>query len=197
MSNSMSRNVVLSAAISSLILVTSGGRANGELNLSPESELFELDGMKLSQLTFNNGASGKASYQPPRNWKYAGGKDELDLRPPNLSQANVKITKVASQSFSLDDQGREELKQATLRSLPEGSQDIEVMSEELDPLQIDGKHTYLVEASYLFFGEKFVCYSLILDRKPEAMKFRLSCREKDYQELRAAFARSLYSWQNL
>jgi hypothetical protein len=72
-----------------------------------------------------------------------------------------------------------------------------VTSEESNPLLIDGKHTWLVELSYTYYGEEYACYCLILDRRPEPICFRLSCRESDYQALRPAFQRSLFTWQNL
>jgi hypothetical protein len=194
----MRRHFCVISGLVGLFCVIVGSRAWAELDFSPESVSVELDGIKMSQLTFRTGASSKASYQAPRDWKCSGGKDHLDLQPPDLSQVNAKITKLsASEAISFDAAGREELKKKAITSLPEGSQDVKLLSEELDPLQIDGNHTYLVELSYVFFGEKFACYSLILDRKPEAVSFRLSCREKDYPGLRQAFQRSLYTWQNL
>ena len=81
--------------------------------------------------------------------------------------------------------------------LPEGSQQIRVENEELNPLQIEGKQTYLIELSYISFGEKFASYQLYLDRKPQPIVFRLSCPLKDYPELRRVFHKSLFSWQNL
>jgi hypothetical protein len=51
----------------------------------------------------------------------------------------------------------------------------------MNPLQIDGKQTYLVELSYTCYGERYAYYCLILDRKPKPICFRLDCRESDYQ----------------
>jgi len=181
-----------------LLCLVPGWSALAELNLSPQLESFDLEGFKTSQLAFDNGRSQKATYQPPRDWKCTGGSDYLALQPGKLSQTAARVTKLAaSESVALDDGGREQLKQKALLSLPEGSQKIEVKSEQIDPLQIDGMHTYLIELKYVYFGETFRCYSLTLDRKPEALNFRLSCREKDYEELRKAFQTSLCTWQNL
>ena len=72
-----------------------------------------------------------------------------------------------------------------------------MISEESNPLQIDGRQTYLVELSYTYYGEKYGCYCLVADRKPEPITFRLTCRKSDYEKLRALFHRSLFSWQNL
>jgi len=64
-------------------------------------------------------------------------------------------------------------------------------------LQIERNQTYLVELIFTFFGERFACYSLILNRQPEAISFRLTCRQKDYSQLRQVFQKSLFTWENL
>jgi hypothetical protein len=172
--------------------------ASAGLDLSPQPEEFDLDGIKLSQVAFANGGSPKVSYQPPREWKCTGNKNQLVVQPEKLSQASAKVTKLPEgEEVRLDNAGREELKRKVLDSLPEGSQAAEVTSEQVDALQINGLHTYLVEIKYSFFGEKFACYSLTVDRKSEPLNFRLTCRQRDYENLRKAFQQSLYTWQNL
>jgi hypothetical protein len=185
-------------AIAGLLLVLLGPAAYAELDLSPWLEPYELEGVKMSQLTFNTGTNTKATYQPPRDWKYSGGKDQLDLQAPGLAQAMAKVTKWSPASaIAFDVEGRRQLTERMIGSLPKGSENVKVKSEELNPLQISGKQTYLVELTYTYYGEKFASYSLILERKPEVICFRLSCRESDYQALRNTFQKSLYTWQNL
>jgi len=178
--------------------VITSASADSSLNLSPQVESYELEGIKMWQLTFANGTSKKASYQPPQGWKYSGGRDSLDLQPPNIAQATAVIAKLPSTTqFSFDEEGRKQLREKAIASLPQGSQQAKITSDEMNPVQIDGCQTYLVEMSYIFFGQKFACYSLTLDRKPEAVSFRFNSREADYQHLRDAFQRSLFTWQNL
>jgi hypothetical protein len=182
----------------SLATVFVGPAALANLDLSPQEVPYELEGTKMSQLAFNNGSSSKATYQPPRNWKYSGGNDYLDLQPEGVAQVKARVNKwPASPELSFDAEGRKRLTEKVTGSLPEGSEQVKILSEELNPLQIAGKQTYLVELSYIYYGERFACYSLFLDRQPEMLCFRLSCRESNYQALREAFHRSLYSWQNL
>ena len=172
--------------------------ATAELNLSPRLESFDLDGVKTFQLTFQVGGDNPATYQPPRGWKYSGGRDALELTPETISQARAKITKVpASPGVTFDEEGLKRLRAEAISSLPEGSEQVTITNVELNPLQIERKQTYLVELTFTFFGERFASYSLILDRQPEAISFRLTCRQKDYSELRQVFHKSLFTWQNL
>lgn len=172
--------------------------AEAELNLSPRLDPYDQEGIKMSQLAFETGATLKATYQPPADWKYAGNKDSLDLLPGNAEQAKATVTKwPPSPEISLEAEGRKALTDRLAALIPEGSEQVKVQSEALNPLQVDGKQTYLVELSYIYYGTKFACYSLLLDRKPEPLCFRLICREADYEKLKEAFQRSLYTWQNL
>ena len=183
-------------AIAALLFLIAAPLAIAELDLSPRLEPFEMEGVKLAQLAFNNGTSHEATYQPPVDWKYSGGKDSLDLLPQNLAQAKATVTKWRS-PYSFDPDGLKQLTQRFVESLPEGAEQVKVQSEELNPLQIDGQPTYLVQLSYVYYGEKYACYALLLDRKAGPLSFRLICRAANYDNLRDAFQKSLYSWQNL
>jgi hypothetical protein len=71
------------------------------------------------------------------------------------------------------------------------SGNVRVRSEELD-LCAKTVSIPIAGAELRVFRRKIRLLSLILDRKPETLRFRLSCRESDYKELREAFQRSLY-----
>ena len=100
-------------------------------------------------------------------------------------------------AFTRNEEGLKRLRDEAISSLPQGSEHVAITNVELNPLQIEHKQTYLIELTFTFFGEKFACYSLTLDRRPEAISFRLTCRQKDYSELRQVFHKSLFTWQNL
>lgn len=169
-----------------------------ELNLSPRKEDFDLDGVKLWRLTFENGTDKKATYQPPAGWTSSGNTNELSLHPPGKTQASVLVTKIGpDRAVSFTEEDREKLNERATEGLPEGSADIKVQDPQSNVLQISGKDTCLVEVSYRFFGEKFRRYSLFLNFSEGQLLFQLTCPERDYAELRQAFQKSLYSWQHL
>ncbi|MGI8891414.1 MAG: hypothetical protein ACR2G0_11610 [Chthoniobacterales bacterium] len=167
------------------------------LDFSPQEAMSDMEGVNMRELTFNTGLGPKAIYQPPREWKYSGGKDYLDLQPGGVTQVRARVSRWPfSPNLSFDPEGCKQMTEQVINSLPDGSEQVKIR-EELNPLQICGKRTYLVELTYVYYGERFKCYTLLLDRKPEVLCFRLSCREANYETLREAFRRSLYSWQNL
>ncbi len=192
-----SRSLFAASFIGGLLFLFSS-TVSADLDLSPRLESFELEKIPMSQLAFTTGTGKDATYQPPKGWKYSGGKDHLDLQPSGLAQAKARVTKwPAEAAITFDAEGLKQLREKILALVPEGGDQVKVEAKEINPLQIDGKQTYLVELSYTYYGERFSSYSLILDRKPELICFRFSCRESDYQSLRSAFHHSLFSWQNL
>lgn len=181
-----------------LLVILSASPLRAELSLSPREEKFELDGTKLTHLVFENGTSKKTTYQPPKQWSYSGSDNKLQLQPPEKGQADVAISKIARQdAIPFEETNREKLKQKAVASLPEDCSDIKVESEELNPLQISGRNTYLFQLSYTRFGERFKRYFLLVDLPNGQLLCQLTSRERDYDALVNAFQHSLCSWQHL
>lgn len=184
-------------AIASLFAI-SVATALGELNLSPQREEFTLDGVTMWHLTFETGLNQKATYQPPRGWVYSGGSNQLTLQPPGKNQTQVTITKTPlKQPLPLDEKNRKKLAEEALASVPKGSEQQKIESEEANPLRISGNDTYLVQLTYTFYGQRFSRYCLFLNHKPYQLRFQLTCLESDYKELSKAFQKSLYTWQHI
>lgn len=181
-----------------LLAIFCATQLRAELNLSPRKEDFDLDGVKLWRLAFENATNPTATYQPPAGWLYSGGSNELELQPRVKTQAKVAITKIEpARAVSFAEGDREKLKLRAKEGLPEGSLEIQVKEPQLNVLQISGKDTCLVEVSYSSFGEKFRRYFLLLNLSEGQLRFQLTCRERDYDELVQAFQKSLYTWQHL
>ena len=192
------RGPLSSLAAISWLLVISATTALGDLSLSPQKEEFLLDGVKMWHLAFETGLNQKATYQPPRGWLYSGSTNQLTLQPPGKSQTRIAITKTPlKEPASLDEDSRKKLAAEALASLPQGSKEQKIQSEEANPLRISGNDTYLVQLTYTFYGENFSCYCLFLRHKPYQVRFQLTSRESDYKELSQAFQRSLYTWQHI
>ena len=188
----MVRPLILALAGSLLI-----APARAELDLTPTLSEYELDGVKFKQLTFSDG-SKTVTYSPPRGWDYSGSAAQLTLRPPGKSQAEAKITKVAlSQPASFDEETVKKLVQKAIASVPPGSTDIQLVSQEKNPLKIERKETFLVTLSYSFYGNAYQRSILLLNRGTEQIQFQLDCRQVDFRELQTAFLGSQHSWQNL
>ena len=188
----MVRPLILALAGSLLI-----APARAELDLTPKLSEYELDGVKFKQLAFSDG-SKIVTYAPPRGWDYSGSATQLTLRPSGKSQAEATIKKVAlSQPASFDQGTVKKLVQEVIASVPPGSTDIQLISQEKNPLIIERKETFLVTLSYNLHGAAYNRSILFLNRGREQIQFQVSCRRADFRALQAAFLDSQHSWQNL
>ena len=178
----------------SCLLVTS---ACAGLDLTPQPSEYELDGVKFKQLAFADG-SKMATYSPPRGWDYSGNAAQLVLRPPNKEKAEAKITETTlSQPGSFNEETIKKLVQEAMASVPDGSTNIQLVSQEKNPLIIERKETLLVLLSYNLSGGAYSRSILFVNRGHEQIRFQLTSRQADFKELQKAFLGSQYSWQNL
>ena len=174
----MVRPLILALAGSLLI-----APARAELDLTPKLSEYELDGVKFKQLAFSDG-SKIVTYAPPRGWDYSGSATQLTLRPPGKSQAEAKITKVAlSQPASFDEETVKKLVQEAIASVPPGSTNIQLVSQEKNPLMIERKETFLVTLSYNFYGGAYNRSILFLNRGKEQIQFQLELSPSRFQRV--------------
>ena len=178
----------------SLFLIVS---ARGELQLVPSVSSYELDGTKFTQLAFTDGDL-RPTYAPPRGWEYAGSPNKLVLHPPNKPQAEATIsTVVLPRPATFDDQSTKQIVEEALASVSRGSSNVELVSQQKNPLMIDRKETFLITLTYSLLGENYARSILVLNRGNEQVRFQLVCRQADFADLQKAFLTSQYSWQNL
>jgi len=188
----MARPLIL-AVVGSLLVAS----ARADFDLTPKLSEYELDGVKFKQLAFSDG-SQTVTYAPPRGWDYSGSGAQLILRPPSKSQADAKITKVIlSGPASFDEETIKKLVQEVMASVPNGSTEMQLVSQEKNPLIIERKETFLVVLSYNLYGSAYSRSILFLNRGNEQIRFQLTSRQSDFKELQKAFLASQYSWQNL
>jgi hypothetical protein len=183
---------LIHAVIAALLIVS----ARADLQLTPSVVQYELDGVKLKQLAFSDGAK-QVTYQAPRGWDYSGSATQLTLRP-NKPQAEATITRIPlPQPGSFDDESLKELVTEAVASVPKGSENVTVVSQEKNPLLINRKETFLITLAYDFYGASYSRSILFLNRGNEQIRFQLTCRQADFEELQKAFLGSQYSWRNL
>ena len=169
---------------------------HAQLDLTPKPSQYELDGVTFKQLAFSDGTR-TVTYTPPRGWEYSGNAAQLTLQPTGKDQAEAKISKVTlSQPASFDEGTVKKLVQEVMGSIPNGT-NIQLVSQEKNPLMIERKETFLVILSYNLYGGAYNRSILFLNRGKEQIRFQLTSRQTDFKELQKAFLGSQYSWQNL
>jgi hypothetical protein len=187
--------VRFSIAVSVVCLFASLGRAN--LNLTPETAEYELDGVKLHQLVFHDGDQ-HITYTPPPGWQYRSSDHRFILQPPHGSGAEAVISLVKlAQPQTFDDATMKRLLDEVLASLPSSAKDVAVVSDVKNPLLIERKETFLVVVNYNLYGSPCATSVMFLNRQNEQVRFQLTCPRSSFPSLQRSFQTSHYSWQNL
>ncbi len=172
--------------------------AQADLQLKPQTDIYELDGFKFERLVFHDG-SLSITYSPPTGWHYAGDDSKLVLWPPHGSEAEAVVTIHKGSSFpAFDAEGIKSLTDEAVAALPAGATQANIVSQATDPVVIERKGTFLCIIRYERGGYSWSRSLLFLNRKPgEQMQFQLTCKQADFAVLHKAFLGSHFTWQNL
>jgi hypothetical protein len=177
------------------LLIVSAVSVFGGIDLMPTPSTYKLEGIKFPEILFHDGKK-TISYDPPFGWTYNGTSTKCTLQPPGKAQAQASIELASSpKTRGFDEERIKQLKATAATLLPAGSENVEIASAELDPLQINGNSTFELTISYMFYGQPFKMSVLFLDVENSELRFRLQSQSSDFQELQKAFRRSLFSWQ--
>ena len=123
---------------------------------------------------------------------------KLTLFPQKKTQARGAITKVRlAKPGTFDEESRRKLIEETLGGVPDGSTIVTLVSQEMNPVKIGGKETFLVIASYTFYNEQYERSVMFMNRGSEQIRFQFASRAADFKDLQRAFLGSHFTWYNL
>jgi len=185
------------ALIIAFIGLLCAGVARADLDLTPKLLEYKSEGFKVRKLVFLE--SGKeVTYVPPRDWDYSGSPTKLVLHPHQKAQAEASITKsVLGAAPRFDETMTKPLVAEVLRSVPAGSTNVTLISQEINQFPIARRETFRMSWSYTFYGETYTGSLLFVNRATDQIRFQLVCRTADFEGLQKEFQHSLFTWQNL
>lgn len=169
--------------------------ACASLDLTPVVGERVLDGIKFQQLSFRDN-DRTITYEQPRGWNYRAEAGKLVFTPPNVTQAEAAIEQVplpAPQTF--DEETMKQLQDQVLHSAPPGSQKVELITAEKNPVMINRHETFEVTIAYQLGGIGFRRSVLFLNLPDTQVRFRVTSREGDFDKVHRAFRGSVFSWQ--
>ena len=178
-----------------LAAVCVSSRVSATIDFTPTTGERVLEGIVFPQLIFHE--DGRAiTYEQPRGWKYSGEAARVRFTPPDFGQARAEIGQVAlPQPQSFDDAVKKNLQAQVLASVPSGSQNAVLIAQELNPLTIHGQPTYGVTVGYTLAGEEYRLSVIFLNLEKTQLRFRLTARKKDLDQVNRLFRGSLFSLQ--
>ena len=176
-----------------LFLLLLAATSNGGIDLTPSPTEYVANGMKFQQLIFQDDKR-RIEYEPPRDWSFEGGANQLRLKPKkNFAEAFITATPLTKpQAF--DENTIKALEQQFIAGLPVGSQFAKVEDEVASPVLLDGNASFEVTVSYQLTGEKFVRSAIFANVRDTQLVFRLNARKDDFQSLHREFKTSIFSW---
>jgi hypothetical protein len=179
------------------LLVLLAGSARAELHFNFQIHETDQDGVKLRQLFFLDGDK-TVSYGPPRGWQFFGAEDRLRQLPPagQPGEALVIRTKLL-QPQTFDEATMKRLTDMVVAGAPAGARQVTVVSQEKNPMLIEGKETYLVVFNFELYGIPQARSVMFLDRTGEQIQFQLTCPKAKFADLQKQFFGSHFTWQNL
>ncbi|MEY2556750.1 MAG: hypothetical protein QOE34_175 [Verrucomicrobiota bacterium] len=169
--------------------------AQAAVDFTPGTGQTVLDGLKFPFLIFHENGK-QISYEQPAGWKYSGDSSHIRFTPPNLAQAQADIDQSslpAPQDFN--DETMKALQQKTLSSIPPGSAKAAIVTEEKNPILVNGHETYEVTVGYEAFGREFQTSVLYLNLPDTQLRFRATALKADFEKVHRAFRGSVFSWQ--
>jgi hypothetical protein len=173
------------------------GFVRADLEFTPRVEEYDVDGVKLKQLTFADGER-RVTYTPPKKWDYSGGGNRFVLRPVSESAAEALITvRKVQRPEAFEEATTTRLCEEVLASVPSGATNVTLISQQMNPLQIERKDTFLVVINYNYYSYPYARSVMFLNRQNEQVRFQLTCHRNAFRDLQKAFQNSHYSWQNL
>jgi hypothetical protein len=171
--------------------------AKAGIDLTPTPMEYMSEGIKYQKLIFRNDQQ-RVEYDPPPGWSFRGSADRVQLTPTKkrFAEALIEAVPLAGPQ-PLDEKVVKALEQQFISSLPSGSQFVTVVSEERNPVLLDGSPTFEVTACYQLIGEKFLKSALFVNLPDTQLIFRLAARKDDFEALHADFKRSILSWHRV
>jgi len=165
----------------------------GPIDFTPITGQRELEGMVFPQLLFHQ--DGRViSYEPPRGWMSYGNSSELILTPQDARRARATVDQVSLPSAQIFDEATiKNLRQIVLGSLPSDAEKVQLLSEEANPVRINGQDSYEIRASYSYFGQDQQISVIFVNLGDLQVRFRFTANKKDFDALYRAFRGSLFS----
>ena len=174
---------------------SAGSPVRAAIDFTPTSGERVLEGIVFKQLIFHENGR-PITYEQPRGWKYTGDAAHIRFTPSEFAQAQADIIQSPlTEPASFDDATVKLLRARVLASIPPGSQNAVIISEEHNPITISGQPTYAVTIGYDLAGQDYRLGALFLNLKDTQLQFRVIARKENFEKVNRPFRGSLISLQ--
>jgi hypothetical protein len=187
---------MVSKVITLLVMVGAGVAQAANLDLTPIPHLSPIEGGQVEDFAFRNGTDIVIFQAPPR-WQASGDATHATFRPA-LPGAEITISaRPKPQSSSFDEDTLKALKAELLASLPRDAARAEWGDDQPSLVRLNRHDTYRIELAYSSSNQRFKTTVVYCNFAAQQLRFQLTCRETDYNDLYTGFKVSVSSLQGL
>jgi len=181
----------IQAILAGLVAVTA---AKAGIDFTPTVNRYMSQGAEYSSVSFKDEGHG-VSITLPRLWTCRGDASRLQLAPPDQNFAEGIIQAVPTKGLlRFDEATVKTFEQQVLGTLPVGSQGATVVSQQENPVIIDGNLSYEFVIAYQTLGQIFQRSVIFVNCPSQQLIFRFSAPKSVFDNLNRSFRQSLYSW---
>jgi hypothetical protein len=186
---------VISKILCFSVFVATISSAAGEIDLTPSVREYTSQGFVFRQVKLKQ-ATQEIMFVMPPDWSVSGTKDRLQMLPPNKNFAEGTITaSPLAGSKPFDEATAKALEQRVLSEAPPGSQAVQVVRREENPVPIGPNPSLEIVISYATLGHTFHRSVIFVNTADTQLAFRFTSPKEDFTALNASFRRSVASWQ--
>jgi hypothetical protein len=166
------------------------------IDLTPVPSERTLEGIRLPEIHFSDGAR-QIAYEVPKTWRCSpDGRDRVRFCPPNLPQADAEIQAVTlKRPIAFDEEGLKALREQARGSIPRDSEQVEILAEAKNSVLIDGHDTFQLTIAYVSYGRHYQMSVWFLNIGNQQLAFKVSAHKLDFDKVYEPFRVSLYSWE--
>jgi hypothetical protein len=182
------------------VLFCSAGFVVAEgLNFSVNTMPTIQDGYEITQSYFTKDGN-KVTVRLPRNWQTSSGSTGLELVPPDIAKASVKVQASPSDEIlSFDEPGKIQYRNVAMALAPNGAKQLKIEAEQVNSFGINDWTDFDVLMSYeSLAGEAMMKRVIFINIDPKnQVRLVVSAKQRDFEKVNAAARRFMSSWFEL
>lgn len=172
----------------------------GGNDLAPTTLVREIDNSKITLISFKIGDGLEQNkklvlYKPPTGWSFTGDGDGFTLISDGMNTAEVTFEKISPLESAAYNEEQQKTYQREVQGLvPEGSDNLAIVSQETNPSGIGGHPTTELIVSYSLFGRPLLMSVFYLNMGDSLLRIKLVCDKRDFIATHQTLHQSLHSW---
>jgi hypothetical protein len=170
-------------------------RAGSEIDLTPAVREYTSQGFVYRQVKLSFPAQD-ILFVAPQGWSVRGAKDRLQLQPANKGFVEASVTATPSDAAQMfDEPTKKSLEQQVLADVPPGSQAVQLVRKEENPVAMGTYRSFELVISYATLGRTFYRSVIFVQGIDNRLTFRFTAPKQDFAALNSTFRSSINSWQ--